>query len=244
MKKYANTFIFNKQFPIPMKQEETFASLSAAGFNEIEIRREYIKDNGSELPVIAELAKRQGLTLYYAIVDTFYKDGSLNKNALDIYFSEAATLGAKTVKLMPGDFVALSSEDAEYLRSKTQSGLELMLENGQKTTPAQMKDFVTACEAAGIELGITFDLGNWVWGGWDVPATAELLKPWAKAVHLKDGAEKDGQLQVVPIGEGVTDWKKVVRILSDCRFAIEYSCGDAAIENMLKELDKLDFLDC
>lgn len=239
MKTYVNTFIFNEEYSVPMKQEEIFEELYKLGFEEIEIRREYIEDTKSEIPVIAKKARDIGITLYYAIVDTYYKDGSLNREAIDVYFKEAIDLGAKTVKLMPGGFCNMSAEDAAYLRKKSKMGIALLLENGQKSSPEEMKSFASHCELEGIDLGITFDIGNWVWGGQNVLEAAKMLKPWVKAVHLKDGAEIDGKLQVVPIDAGLTDWKSVVRLLRDSRFALEYSCGVPAIENMVKDLNKL-----
>ncbi|MDF2654622.1 MAG: xylose isomerase-like barrel family protein [Bacillota bacterium] len=242
MKTYVNTFIFNEEYSIPMRQETLFDELRRKGFEEIEIRREYIGNKQSELPIIAQKAREAGVVLYYAIVDTYYKDGILDRDIIDVYVEEAVTLGAKTIKLMPGDYRGMSSEEADYLRGINKLGVRLLLENGQKSTPEQMRAFASECEAEGIALGITFDLGNWVWSGQDIPRVAELLKPWVKSVHLKDGAEIDGVLKVVPIGEGVTDWMAAAEILRDASFAIEYSCGSPAIENMIKELDKLNSL--
>lgn len=242
MKTYVNTFIFNEEYSIPIRQETLFDELRRKGFEEIEIRREYIEDKKNELPLIAQKARETGITLYYAIVDTYFKDGILDRDTIDVYVEEAVTLGAKTIKLMPGDYHGMSSEDADYLKGINKLGIRLLLENGQKSAPEQMQALASQCQAEGIALEITFDLGNWVWSRQDIPKVAELLKPWVTAVHLKDGAEIDGVLKVVPIGEGVTDWKAAAEILRDASFAIEYSCGTPAIENMMKELEKLNEL--
>lgn len=236
---YVNTFVFKDEYKVPMKQEALFPMLASEGFNEVEIRREYIEDIENELPLIAKAAKENSITIFYAVVDTYYKEGILDKNSLDKYFQEANLIGAKTLKLMPGDFKRFSKEDAEYLKGIAHNGIQLLLENGQKSTPGTMKALVEQCEKKGIDMKITFDLGNWVWSNQDIPMVAEILKPWVYAVHLKDGSNIDGSLKVVPLGEGVTDWKKVVDILSAARFALEYSCGADSIETMKKELSKL-----
>ncbi|MEA5084808.1 MAG: TIM barrel protein [Lachnospiraceae bacterium] len=239
MKIYVNTFVFKDEYNVPMKQEVLFPMLAAEGFNEVELRREYIKDIEKELPLIEKSAKQNEISLLYAVVDTYYKEGILDKKSVNQYIHEAKVMGAKTLKLMPGDFTSLSKEDSVYFNKLEDNGIQLLLENGQKSTPETMKAFVEQCEKHGIDMKITFDLGNWVWSNQDIPMVAEILKPWVYAVHLKDGANVDGSLKVVPIGEGVTDWKKVVDILSPARFALEYGCGANAIENMKKELSKL-----
>ncbi len=49
--------------------------------------------------------------------------------------------------------------------------------------------------------------------GWSMEASYETLKPWIHHVHVHDGVDTDGKLEMRPIGEGDYDHRRIIELL-------------------------------
>ena len=49
--------------------------------------------------------------------------------------------------------------------------------------------------------------------GWSMDESYQTLKPWVRHVHVHDGVNEPGKLQLLPIGEGDFDHKRVIDLL-------------------------------
>jgi sugar phosphate isomerase/epimerase len=67
--------------------------------------------------------------------------------------------------------------------------------------------FLAAAAAAGIPLGMTFDIGNWHWSGADPAAAAVLLAPYVRYVHCKAVSNKAGTLAGIPLSDTEPGWR-------------------------------------
>ncbi|MCM2547942.1 TIM barrel protein [Burkholderia glumae] len=167
------------------------AQAGAAGF---EVRRElFAAPHDASRHALAALGTAiaaAGLWAVYSTPAGLYRDdGALDREALAAALAEADALGARFVKLQLGGFAgATQARDlAEALRG---TRARVLVENGQLAlggTLAQFTALFAALREAGAAglIGMTFDVGNWIWPG-EVPLDAAgALAAHVEYIHCK-----------------------------------------------------------
>ena len=76
---------------------------------------------------------------------------------------------------------------------------------------------------AGLDLGMTFDMGNWHWVGECPLEAARALGRRVRYVHCKGAQRVPAKWVAVPLGDSIAPWRAVLRELpADVPHAIEY----------------------
>ena len=224
-----------------------FAELAlAAGADGVEVRSELLIDAERELPAIARTVGAAGKRLVYSSADYLWNaDGSLDMNALARAQAAARTLGAPRIKMAIGGFGPASHASLPALRAQLQAGaIELVIENDQTAaagTLARLQDFFRAAATHGLDLGLTFDMGNWHWTGECPQQAAHALAAQVRYVHCK-GVQRQAQRWVaVPLAESSAPWRAILRSMPlSVPWAIEYPLiGDDLLATTRHEIDAL-----
>ena len=97
------------------------------------------------------------------------------------------------------------------------SGKTLVLESDPSVNAVNARMLAQVIEAVGSPYvrGL-WDPGNDIWdpnGEIPFPDGYNIIKPWIAHVHMKDGINKDGKREGVPIGTGQVDWEGQLRAL-------------------------------
>jgi sugar phosphate isomerase/epimerase len=193
-----------------------------AGADGVEVRGELLRDAASELPSLAGLA-----VVYSSPEGLWAHDGNLDEGALARGLAAADTLRAHRLKMSIGGFGAASHASLPRLRSLLDAqAVQLSIENDQTvkagTLPA-LQVFFDATDAAGLDLGMTFDMGNWHWLGECPLAAAQALAPRVRYVHCKGVQRLPAKWVAVPLADSLAPWRAVLRVLpADVPHAIEY----------------------
>ena len=155
-----------------------------AGADGSEVRGELLRDAAAELPGL------QGRAAVYSSPDgLFARNGSLDVAALTRALHIAQVLQAARLKMAIGDFSGSSHGSLPALKQQlAQQHVELLIENDQTRaagTVDALEAFFKAQDAAGLDLGMTFDMGNWHWLG--VPTASCKAVCSARALHPLQG---------------------------------------------------------
>ena len=194
----------------------------AAGADSVEVRGELLRDPASELPALAGLA-----TVYSSPEGLFAQGGDLDAAALGRGIEAATTLGAARLKMAIGDFGPSSHGLLAGLKARlAETPIELVIENDQTvsagTLPA-LQAFFDAADRVGLDLGMTFDMGNWHWLGECSLQAAQTLGPRVRYVHCKGVQRLPAKWVAVPLADSIAPWRSVLRALpADVPHAIEY----------------------
>lgn len=194
-----------------------------AGADAVEVRGELLRHPTDELPALA------GLAGVHSSPDGLWTaDGRLDTGALEAGLAAAAMLRAPRLKMAIGGFGATSQASLGTLAAMLEScpGVELLIENDQTesagTLPA-LQAFFGAADAAGLDLGMTFDMGNWHWLGECPLQAARALAGRVRYVHCKGVQRLPAKWVAVPLAESAAPWRAVLRALpADVAWAIEY----------------------
>ncbi|MDP3229433.1 MAG: glutamine ABC transporter ATP-binding protein [Acidovorax sp.] len=193
-----------------------------AGADGVEVRGELLRDAATELPALAGLA-----AVYSSPEGLWTHDGQLDEAALARGLHAAAVLRAPRLKMAIGGFGAQSHASLLQLKALLQSqSVELVIENDQTATAGTLpalQAFFAAQAQAGLDLGMTFDMGNWHWQGECPLQAAQALAPQVRYVHCKGVQRLPGKWVAVPLAESVAPWRAVLRALpASVPHAIEY----------------------
>ncbi|MDY7546159.1 TIM barrel protein [Glaciimonas sp. CA11.2] len=216
----------------------------AAGADGIEIRRELFHDavchSVDALQALAKtLNSQQLLAVYSAPTPLFLDDGALNLDALSDLLREAEALNASSLKLQLGHFAG--DVDVSALRATlAASNVALLVENGQLQTGGRIADFTNffaICSMAKLPVGMTFDIGNWIWAGEDPLRAAQQLTPYVHYIHCK-GVEGEGmrRFAAAPNEDTLAYWRKCLAVLpKTVPRGIEYPLPDQGIGPAAKQ---------
>ncbi len=222
-----------------------FTRLAAqAGADGIEVRGELLVDGEAELPAIADAAGP--LQLVYSSPEGLWSEaGSLDRDALERALRAAGRLGAARLKMSIGGWTAASSGSLPRLGDRlADAGVELLIENDQTAgagTLTALARFFDAAQAHGLQLGMTFDMGNWHWTGECPLQAAATLAPRVAYVHCKGVQRQPQRWIAVPLGESAAPWRAVLRGLPGGRpWAIEYPlAGEDLLALTRREVEQL-----
>lgn len=193
-----------------------------AGADGVEVRGELLRDPAAELPALAGLA-----AVYSSPEGLWARDGGLDDGALARGLAAAGLLRAPRLKMSIGSFGVDSGASLLQLKAMLEAQVvELVIENDQTAgagTLDALLGFFRAQEDAGLDLGMTFDMGNWHWLGECPLQAAEALAARVRYVHCKGVQRLPAKWVAVPLAESAAPWRSVLRALpADVPHAIEY----------------------
>ncbi|WP_208866266.1 sugar phosphate isomerase/epimerase [Paraburkholderia lacunae] len=167
---------------------------AAAGAGGFEVRRElFASDADASVEALRSLGNamaKLGLWSVYSTPECLYTpEGVLDVYALRLALIEATALGARFVKLQLGGFAAHANAAAIAACVRGMSP-RLVVENGQLEQGGSLAQFVGLFDALAREghagvLGMTFDVGNWLWRGVAPLDAAQQLAAHVEYVHCK-----------------------------------------------------------
>ncbi|WP_028534839.1 sugar phosphate isomerase/epimerase family protein [Paludibacterium yongneupense] len=194
--------------------QSAFIGLAAgAGADGVEIRRELFDGASRPLTFLREQLRNHALQAVYSAPEAvFLPDATLAHEALRLALSEAETLGARHLKFSLGHY-APESPLQPLADALAGHPVRLLVENDQTAhggSIERLRAFFDASAAAGIGVGMTFDIGNWYWSGQSPLEAAAALAPYVEYIHCK-GAQPSprGWRATVPEA-GIGDWRGVL----------------------------------
>ncbi|HZY16955.1 MAG TPA: TIM barrel protein [Ramlibacter sp.] len=199
-----------------------------AGADGVEVRGELLADPATELPALAAAVRERGSAVVYSSPEGLWAaDGSLDAGALERALAAATAVGAPRLKMSIGGFGRGSAGSfAPLAQALRAHGLELLIENDQTVaagTLVPLQAFFARAQAAGLPLGMTFDMGNWHWTGECPLDAARLLGGRVAYVHTKGVQRQPQRWVAVPLADSAAPWRSVLRQLPrGLPWAIEY----------------------
>jgi sugar phosphate isomerase/epimerase len=240
-----NTVAYQEVLKVNPRQVELIPEIKSLGIDYVEIRREYVTHGEEELKEIARAAQEQKVTLYYSVPDEIFINSQVNPK-LEEYFKEAAILNAFQMKLTLGDLDKLTKQLSERLDGcLSRFSTKLTIENDQskeRGSAARLKSFMEEAESFGLQLGLTFDVANFVYFAENPIESAKVLKPYVQYVHIKNVRKQSGMLEGTDMESGDLDIRAILNEFPESvPCAIEYPCGGETsikqkIQNDKKEI--------
>ncbi len=200
----------------------------AAGADGVEVRGELLQGHAGELDELAAAIGQAGLSCVYSCPEMLWTpSGALNIPALQQSLASAATLNAPVLKMSIGHFARASSDTLDVLKQNlAQRKVRLLIENDQTASAGSLESlqhFFGAADAFGLDLGMTFDMGNWHWVGECAVQAADLFSTRVRYVHCKGVQRQPARWVAVPLAQSCAPWRAILRALPrDTPRAIEY----------------------
>ena len=199
-------------------QQAVVPIVAAAGADGIEIRRELCSEAEiQQLPALGKAISDAGLTAFYSVPEALYtEEGALNPR-LASHLNEAQQLNARLIKYSLGHYQPGS--DGSPLRDGLP--LTLVVENDQTDcgTLAALNGYFSD----NAPVGMTFDMGNWLWVGDDPIRAAGKLASFVSYVHVKAAAPTADGWRAIALDEADNLWRETLALLpSDVPRGIEF----------------------
>ena len=193
-----------------------------AGADSVEVRGELLREAAAELPALAGLA-----AVYSSPEGLWTRGGMLDEGALARGLAAAGVLRAPRLKMAIGGYGDGSRDSLARLKALLdEQAIELLIENDQTVTAGTLpalQAFFGAADSARLDLGMTFDMGNWHWLGECPLQAAEALGHRVRYVHCKGVQRLPAKWIAVPLADSAAAWRAVLRALpADVPYAIEY----------------------
>ncbi|CZQ83005.1 Hypothetical protein Tpal_384 [Trichococcus palustris] len=241
-----NTLAYmNKQADGKVDQKTLLKEISELGFTIVEIRREYLTEMDTDIDAIAQQAKRLQLDVFYSVPSELFIKGALNDH-LAKYFSETVALGGRQLKLTLGEFEQLTPEIASALEKLLKEyPVHLTIENDQsvqKGGPEALINFIEQVKEKQLDIGLTFDTGNFVYIGVDPEEAAYKLKDFVSYIHIKNVKVTDDGVVLSGLKTGDINMKTVLNVFPDnIPAAVEYPCGsgEEILSNIAKDFEEI-----
>lgn len=234
-----NTLVFLNDLKSGVDQSVMMDTINELGINNIEIRREYIKDFEKEIATIKEKSKLYNMNIFYSVPEWVYKENKLLVHGIEKYFKEAYEMNCHDVKLNIGEYKEVTNEDIKIINELSKKyEVKMTVENDQTSLNGKVQSinqFLCQVKKHKGNITFTFDIGNWVFQDENPLKNAELLNEFVTYIHLKDiGKERNNVL----LNEGVIDWKKILdKLPKGLPIAIEYPCETK--EKLQLEINKI-----
>ena len=169
---------------------DMLASAKRHGTDGFEIRPEFWRDKGRELPAAREQAERDGLMLTYATHNRFPLFDPAAADTLRQDIDDAQALGSPFLRIFPGA-VPTDDDTAGWERGRSIAmyaearGITIALENYARTPGGTLAEIQRTL--AGIPaLKTNVDIGNYTNHGEDVPGAIRSLGERIVSAHVKD----------------------------------------------------------
>ncbi|MCU7371132.1 TIM barrel protein [Paucibacter sp. O1-1] len=201
----------------------------AAGADGVEVRGELLASE-AELPALAAT----GMVKVFSSPTGLWTDGGrLDLRAVEKGLATASQLGATRLKMAIGGF-SVADELPALREHLAHSEIELVIENDQTPsagTVSALQRFFAAADAAGLDLGMVFDMGNWHWLGECPQQAAAALGARVRYVHCKGVQRERSRWIAVPMADSAAPWRAVLRALPRALpWAIEYPLQGADLQ--------------
>lgn len=238
-----NTLVYEDEIDRGKKQIELVDRIANLGADGIEIRREYFKDPKKEIVELADKIRADNLLCNYSVPDTVFDAQGKFNAALANYYKEAEELGAQKIKFNIGNYYAYNGDLAKNFENIPLSRFQTTIENDQTPiggSPDTVYDFLTDCRNSGLNsIGVTFDMGNLAWAGFDPIWAAKKLAPYVAYIHLKNPMlnSKGIYANTQSLDKGMLNWKTLLAYLpQDVECAFEFAMSnDETIRGEIKK---------
>ncbi|MGB6242994.1 MAG: TIM barrel protein [Castellaniella sp.] len=219
-----------------------FARLAhSAGADGIEIRSELLRDDAAELDALAALVAGSGMACVYSCAQGMWDaSGCFDAAAVRDGLARAHRTGAAVLKMSIGGWRLGDVAGMNVLRDMlANESVTLLVENDQTrsagSVPA-LASFFRAADAAGLSLGMTFDMGNWHWVGECPLQAAQAFASRVRYVHCKGVLRRPDRWVAVPLDVSAAPWRAVLRALPAAAFrAIEFPLMGADLEHATRQ---------
>lgn len=231
------------------------ASIAARlGADGVEYREVYWHDKARELPAVREQMDRLGLQSTYATFTPLFSAEAATRQQLLTDIDDAAALGSPFLRVFRGAMPERKEADPAIwqgaqaaLARARQHGLRLALENHINVLGARLAMLQAALTALDSPImGINIDTANYIQNDEPLLAAIAQLTPNIIYSHLKDVATVNGQLTVVPVGQGELDFGAILaayeRVAAPFPLCFEFGGGDdpeRAIASSLATMKRL-----
>jgi sugar phosphate isomerase/epimerase len=200
--------------------------VKGSGAGGVEIRSELLVGHEAELEQIAQQCSAIHV-IYSCAEPLFSPEGTLEVAAFDRAMHDAKTIGAGIVKFSIGGGANATGEQMQSLAERLHGkALALLVENDQSNAAGsifQLKRFFRKASENGLDLGMTFDIGNWHWVGECPQAAAVEFADRIRYVHTKGVLKQANRWIAVPITESQAPWKSLLDAMpAGCPWAIEF----------------------
>ncbi|WP_342652839.1 AP endonuclease [Pseudomonas sp. F3-2] len=155
-----------------------------------------------DFPALAQAIQAQGLEcLYSAPLELWLEGQALPNPQLEPTLRRASTSGAAWLKVSLGHFDG-DKDFAALADCLSRHDVQLLVENDQTPQGGRIEPFsafFAQVKALQLPIGMTFDIGNWLWQGQSNRSAAEQLGPYVEYVHCKAVSRNaSGKLVAVP----------------------------------------------
>ncbi len=198
----------------------------AAGATGVEVRSELLRQSTAELAQMAAICKGMH-TVYSCAEPLFSPAGKLMETSVDTALNHATLLDAQVVKFSIGSGARASEHQLRQLQRQLQGhSATVLVENDQSEAAGTIKalqHFLTQAAHSGLDLQMTFDIGNWHWTGECPWVAADRFKGRIAYVHTKGVLRQPQRWIAVPLADSEAPWRTVLSAMpADCPWAIEY----------------------
>lgn len=187
--------------------------LAAAGVTRIEVREELLV--GEDLPTLARAIRDHGLEcLYSAPLELWLAGQHQPDPELETTLQRATACGATWLKVSLGHFTE-DSDVAALAERLARYDVHLLVENDQTPQGGRIepfKQFFARIDALQMPIGMTFDIGNWMWQEQSASEAAQQLGRHVEYLHCKAVSRNaSGKLIAVPPREAdLQQWEQLL----------------------------------
>lgn len=222
--------------------------LVEAGVTRIELREELFTGDlaRQDLPALAEAIRSQGLEcLYSAPLELWLEGQNLPNPELQPTLQRAAACGAAWLKVSLGH-LSEDSDVAALADRLAHHDVHLLVENDQTPQGGRIEpfiDFFARIDALQMPIGMTFDIGNWMWQEQSASAAAQQLGRYVEYLHCK-AVSRNAAGKLVAVPPRQTDlhlWEQLLKHMPvGVPRAVEYPLqGDDLLEVTRTQVDAL-----
>ncbi|WP_110950251.1 sugar phosphate isomerase/epimerase family protein [Pseudomonas bohemica] len=222
--------------------------LVEAGVTRIELREELFTGDlaRQDLPALAEAIRSQGLEcLYSAPLELWLEGQNLPNPELQPTLQRAAACGAAWLKVSLGH-LSQDSDVAALADRLAHHDVHLLVENDQTPQGGRIEpfiDFFARIDALQMPIGMTFDIGNWMWQEQSASAAAQQLGRYVEYLHCK-AVSRNAASKLVAVPPRQTDlhlWEQLLKHMPvGVPRAVEYPLqGDDLLEVTRTQVDAL-----
>ncbi|WP_460043414.1 sugar phosphate isomerase/epimerase family protein [Pseudomonas sp. S2_H01] len=236
---------FGADFVRERGQASFIPLLVEAGVTRIELREELFNGR-QDLAALGEAIRAQGLECLYSAPLELWLEGQRQPNpALEPTLQRASACGAAWLKVSLGhltedsDVAALADRLARY-------DVHLLVENDQTPQGGRIEpftDFFARVDALQMPIGMTFDIGNWMWQDQSASSAARQLGRFVEYVHCKAVVRNPaGKLIAVPPAPtDLHQWEQLLKHMpGGLPRAVEYPLqGEDLLEVTRTQVDAL-----
>lgn len=192
--------------------------LVEAGVSRIELREELFVGelDREDFPALAQAIRDQGLECLYSAPLELWLEGQSQPNGqLESTLQRAAACGAAWLKVSLGHFSALS-EVAALADCLARHDVHLLVENDQTPQGGRIEPFVgffARVDALQLPIGMTFDIGNWMWQDQSTASAARQLGRYVEYVHCK-AVVRNAAGKLIAVPPATTDlqaWEQLLQ---------------------------------